>query len=98
MRSVIGQDHMAWETQGPIADRTIEHLSFSDRGVALLRKVMKENIEKVQRGEDPLGVFRDPNHEMINTNLDDGLFGADGNGRGVPAAVERKQAVDSYRQ
>lgn len=98
MRSVIGQDHMAWETQGPIADRTTEHLSFSDRGVSLLRKVMKENIEKVQRGEDPLGVFRDPNHEMINTNLDDGLFGADGQGRGATVVAQQAQAVDSYRQ
>ena len=63
------QDHMAWETQGPIADRTKENLSFSDRGVALYRKVLKENIEKAVRGEDPFGLQRDPDHAMIDTNL-----------------------------
>ena len=70
LRQVIPQDHMAWETQGPIANREIEHLSYSDRGVVLLRRVVKEQIEAVQRGEDPMGVRRDPDHEMIDTNVD----------------------------
>ena len=65
------EDHMAWETQGPIADRTKEHLSYSDRGVVLLRRITKEQIEKVQRGEDPMGVQRGENPEMINTNIDE---------------------------
>jgi 5,5'-dehydrodivanillate O-demethylase len=70
---VQAQDHMAWETQGPIADRTVEHLASSDRGVVLLRKLLKDNIDKVQRGEDPLGLVRDPNHAMIDTNLSESL-------------------------
>ena len=70
MRTVLAQDHMAWETQGPIADRTTEHLSYSDRGVALLRKVFKEQVERVQRGEDPMGVVRDPGF-MYDTNIDE---------------------------
>ncbi len=70
MNSVLAQDHAMWETQGPITDRSVEHLSYSDRGVALFRKILKENIEKVQRGEDPLGVVRDPNHDIIDTNLE----------------------------
>ena len=69
MHAVYAQDHMAWETQGPIADRTTEHLAYSDRGVVLLRRVLRENIEKALRGEDPLGVMRDPDHPMIDTNL-----------------------------
>lgn len=72
LSSVLSQDHMAWETQGPIADRTSEHLASSDRGVVLLRRVVRENIERVQQGLDPLGVVRDPNHAEIDTNL----FGA----------------------
>ena len=62
---------MAWETQGPIANRTKEHLSYSDRGVVLLRRITKEQIEKVQRGEDPMGVQRGEHPEMINTNIDE---------------------------
>ncbi|HEX6512455.1 MAG TPA: hypothetical protein VF157_09170, partial [Chloroflexota bacterium] len=69
MASVINQDHMAWETQGPIADRTTEHLSYSDRGVHMLRQLTKEQIERVQQGLDPMGVIRDPHHGMIDTNL-----------------------------
>ncbi len=31
------QDAMAWETEGPIFDRTREHLGASDMGIALFR-------------------------------------------------------------
>jgi 5,5'-dehydrodivanillate O-demethylase len=71
--TVLAQDHMAWETQGPIADRTTEHLSYSDRGVALLRKVMFEQIQRVKDGLDPMCVFRDPNHPMVDTNIDESV-------------------------
>jgi hypothetical protein len=64
---------MAWETQGPIANRSREHLSYSDRGVVLLRRHTKEQIERVQRGEDPIGYQRDPNHAVIDTNVDEGV-------------------------
>src|SRR5579862_2701493 len=66
---VRAQDHMAWETQGPIADRTAEHLSYSDRGVHILRKIMRDEIEKVLNGQDPMGLVRDPSLTMIDTNL-----------------------------
>ena len=69
MDTVPQQDQAMWEMQGPIFDRTTEHLSYSDRGVSLFRKIMFENIVRVQEGEDPLGVFRDPDHPMIETGL-----------------------------
>jgi 5,5'-dehydrodivanillate O-demethylase len=65
---------MAWETQGAIPDRSVERLATSDRGVVLLRQVFKENIERVQRGEDPMGVVREPNHWMIDTKLTETLI------------------------
>ena len=77
LQAVIPQDHMAWETQGPVANRAAEHLAFSDRGVVMLRQLMQTNIEKVQQGGDPMGVTRDPHHEIIDTNVD-GLEGAEG--------------------
>jgi 5,5'-dehydrodivanillate O-demethylase len=64
----LSEDVVMWETQGPVADRTKEHLGASDKGVALLRKTMFEEIERVQRGEDPMGVFRD--ERIIDTNFD----------------------------
>ncbi len=51
---------MAWETQGAITDRTQEHLGHADRGIVMLRKLLREQIEIVQKGGDPLGVIRDP--------------------------------------
>ena len=54
------QDRVAQESQGPIYDRTTEHLGYTDRGVILLRRLYKESIEAVQQGRDPLGVIRDP--------------------------------------
>jgi 5,5'-dehydrodivanillate O-demethylase len=70
MAEVQAQDHMAWETQGPIADRTVERLATSDRGIVMLRELTLREIAKAQRGEDPMGVERDPNHAMIDTNLE----------------------------
>ncbi len=72
-KHIIPQDHMAWETQGPIADRTSERLASSDRGVVMLRELVTREIAKVARGEDPIGVERDPNHAMIDTNVDEGV-------------------------
>jgi 5,5'-dehydrodivanillate O-demethylase len=69
MAQVDHQDYMAWETQGPIPDRSVERLATTDRGVLLFRQVLREQIECVQRGDDPLGVIRDPDHAMIDTNL-----------------------------
>ncbi len=69
MDAVQAQDHMAWETQGPIADRTRERLTSSDRGIVMLRQIMKREMDKVRQGLDPLGVIRDPSHAVIDTNL-----------------------------
>jgi 5,5'-dehydrodivanillate O-demethylase len=59
------QDRVAQESQGPIYDRTTEHLAYTDRGVILLRRLYKESIEAVKEGRDPLGVIRDPQQNKI---------------------------------
>jgi 5,5'-dehydrodivanillate O-demethylase len=70
MDEVQAQDHMAWETQGPIADRTCERLSTSDRGVVMLREMLKREIQRVQQGLDPKGTIRHPEQDvMIETHL-----------------------------
>jgi len=55
-----GQDIAMWYTQGAIADRSTENLGRSDKGLILYRRLLRENLEKVARGEDPMNVFRDP--------------------------------------
>lgn len=58
--NVDGQDMMAWVTQGPVADRTRENLGSSDKGVAMYRRVLRREIKKMQQGQDPMGIVRDP--------------------------------------
>jgi 5,5'-dehydrodivanillate O-demethylase len=65
MKTFASQDAMAWETQGKIADRTKEHLASGDRGVVMFRQMLRLQIEKLKRGEDPLGVIRDPDKNKI---------------------------------
>jgi 5,5'-dehydrodivanillate O-demethylase len=70
MDAVQAQDHMAWETQGPVADRTLERLATSDRGIIMLREIMFREMKKVQQGKDPLGVVRDGSENpLIDTRL-----------------------------
>ena len=65
MENFTSQDHMAWETQGPMADRANEHLGESDRGVIMFRKLLREQIQAVQNGQSPVGVNMDLNEDRI---------------------------------
>jgi hypothetical protein len=52
-----------WEAlvgQGPISLHSEERLVTSDRGVAMLRRLMRKEIRAVQAGDDPSGVVFDP--------------------------------------
>jgi 5,5'-dehydrodivanillate O-demethylase oxygenase subunit len=96
LKHIIPQDHMAWETQGPIADRTRERLSTSDRGVTMLRELTKREIDKVARGEDPIGVYRDLDHAIIDTNVDEGVrqMQNDARGKGQQASDDLARLYD----
>jgi 5,5'-dehydrodivanillate O-demethylase len=71
---VDGGDIMAWVTQGPIADRTRETLGSSDAGIALYRRLLKEQVERVRAGEDPLGVVREE-HGILELPQEKDKFG-----------------------
>ena len=55
----------------------------------LLRKVTKEQIEKVQRGEDPMGVQRGDAPPMLDTNITEDFWRRTG-GSTAAAAAERR--------
>jgi 5,5'-dehydrodivanillate O-demethylase len=65
------QDELAFIGQGPVADRTAEHLGTGDSGLRLFRQLLLDNLDRVSRGEDPMGVIRDParNEPMIEIAL-----------------------------
>jgi 5,5'-dehydrodivanillate O-demethylase oxygenase subunit len=72
MDNFTSQDHMAWETQGSVADRAKEHLGESDRGIIMLRKLLRDQIQAVQNGQDPVGVNLDPEKDQLIQLIQDG--------------------------
>ena len=51
-----------WEAQvgqGPVTIHSEEHLTTTDRGVAMMRRFWKRQADAVARGEDPTGVAFD---------------------------------------
>ena len=57
---------MAWETAGPIYQRSHDRLATADRGYLIYRQTLKAEIAKVKRGKDPMGVMRDAaKHRLI---------------------------------
>ncbi len=59
------QDYRAVVSQGRPVNRTVERLGTSDRGVLMLRKMIKDGIAAVRAGRDPDGVNRDPQRDTI---------------------------------
>jgi 5,5'-dehydrodivanillate O-demethylase len=86
MENFPSQDAMAWETQGPLTDRTKELLGESDRGITLFRKMLREQIELVMSGGEPIALIRDPaNNQVINFLTSEWQ----GNDNGRPGAGEK---------
>ncbi len=57
---IDGQDMLSWASPGAVAQRDKERLAQSDAGVIMFRELLREQIERVQLGEDPMEVYRDP--------------------------------------
>jgi len=58
--TIPSQDEAAWIMQGPISDRTTEHLGATDVGIIMFRKLIEEQLKTVENGGDPINVHRDP--------------------------------------
>ncbi len=50
------EDYAMQEGMGPIVDRSKEHLGSTDRAVIVLRQVLAEAVDAVERGADPPGL------------------------------------------
>jgi hypothetical protein len=57
---------MVVEQQGVVADRPNEHLGVSDGGIILMRQMMRESLEAIEEGRDPLCVIRDPARQNVD--------------------------------
>ena len=66
LQTFYGQDRVVWETQGAIYDRSTENLGATDRGIVMFRRMLAEQIDRVERGEDPtVAVVRDENENKM---------------------------------
>ena len=53
-------DLEAQEGQRPIAIHALENLAHSDTGVVMLRRLLREQLQRVEQGLDPINTLRDP--------------------------------------
>src|SRR5437763_14417757 len=51
---------LVWPLQGEIGDRSQEALGESDSGIIMLRRLLMKQMDIVERGGEPMNVFRDP--------------------------------------
>ena len=65
MDVVLSQDAMAWETQGSVADRSLEILGVADMGIVKFRRLVQEQIKIVEDGGTPLGVVPDKDKDQV---------------------------------
>lgn len=70
MDTFSSQDAMACETQGAFASREKEMLGASDAGIVMFRKMFQEQIEKLEKGERPMGIVgEDRKDEIVDLRI-----------------------------
>jgi phenylpropionate dioxygenase-like ring-hydroxylating dioxygenase large terminal subunit len=83
----IWEDEVIMGTQGDaergfLPDWEQWHLASSDRGVALMHRLWKEQVDRVKEGLDPIGVIREPDDarlvpltgELRHLSWDEGMW------------------------
>jgi phenylpropionate dioxygenase-like ring-hydroxylating dioxygenase large terminal subunit len=58
-------DAFATESQGPVQDRTAEHLVSSDKAIVAARKLLLKAMKDANDGRDPQHVIRDPKTNQL---------------------------------
>jgi hypothetical protein len=58
-------DYEAQVGQGPITLHSEEHFGQSGRGVLMVRRMLREQLDLLDAGKDPAGVSFDPNAKPI---------------------------------
>ena len=79
VQSLFLQDYRAIVSQGRPVDRTIERLGVTDRGIVMLRKMIKAGLEAVRDGRAPAGTVRAEDADAVLDSarkVTDGLMAA----------------------
>jgi phthalate 4,5-dioxygenase len=64
VRGVAEQDAMIQESQGAIADRTIEHLTATDAGVMRFRRTVMQGAKALAEGREPEAPWRHASYRL----------------------------------
>ena len=56
------QDYAVQEGMGPIVDRTAEHLGTSDRAIIAARRLLRNALDDISEGRQPVGADTGPAH------------------------------------
>jgi phenylpropionate dioxygenase-like ring-hydroxylating dioxygenase large terminal subunit len=67
-------DYEAFVSQGALPDHSAEHLASSDRGVVMLRKLLKAGVRAVEEGKDPKGWLDESSTGVIPTYTQDTIM------------------------
>jgi 5,5'-dehydrodivanillate O-demethylase len=89
------QDMVAWMTQGRIADRSLEALGRSDKGIVLYRRMLEQALNAVGSGEDPMNVFRDFSRLRIDLPIEHNKLGYHGQGSHIQARGALRDEIES---
>ena len=66
-RQAAPGDWDAWVSQGPISDHRREHLGLTDRGIILFRRLVRDGVRAVDRGEDPKSLLHGDEATPVST-------------------------------
>jgi hypothetical protein len=92
-------DQWAVEGQGPVQDRTREHLGRSDRAIVMYRRMLGEAVAAVGRGEDPPLVLPAEQAARIQGPVTlDGIGPTEGWQQYWAAATAKRRADSSWAQ
>jgi nitrite reductase/ring-hydroxylating ferredoxin subunit len=69
-RQRVPGDYDAQVSQRPIAVHALEHLGSTDRGISMFRRLIKEGIRAVQKGQDPKTLNRNENEVQLTYSND----------------------------
>ena len=58
-------DYEAQVGQGPISLHSEEHLTTTDKGIGMVRRMLAQQIKVVQDGGDPVGITFDPAEQVV---------------------------------
>jgi phenylpropionate dioxygenase-like ring-hydroxylating dioxygenase large terminal subunit len=69
-RQRVPGDYDAQVGQRPIAVHALEHLGATDRGISMLRRIVKDGVAAVKRGEDPKHLCREDGKVLLTYSND----------------------------